>query len=182
MLSYCPEKAVTRLPRGLEASSIHQGVLKYQIGERKRAVRFEADASYDDPETVGESEPQIPESQSDGEEIASLATAFSSMGVYKTDLGPTGGSADMIGRGPGTEQANIAELKSKRDHRSRPKPPILRIYASTSGKGPLPASVVKKFWNKRMDSVYCFVVTWHISERGIWMDAHTCAGRTSLIS
>lgn len=31
------------------------------------------------------------------------------------------------------------------------KPPVLKIHASTSGKGPLPASVVEKFWSTRKD-------------------------------
>lgn len=40
------------------------------------------------------------------------------------------------------------------------KPPVLRIHASTSGEGPLPASVVRKFWNIRESwiflSLYCY--------------------------
>lgn len=222
------EKAVTRLPQGLENSSGHHRVLRYDFGGLKCAVRFEVDASYDDPSTLGETERQVSKAQSNGEEIASLATAFSSMAVNKTGSGPTGGSADMIRRGAGTEQASVAELKSRKDHRSKPKPewlpqlwlgrtrylitghhekgifdevhvhdlreqleawekneanqealqkmavllsrlrdvvraneakpcvvlcekavkpPVLRIHASTSGKGPLPASVMEKFWS-----------------------------------
>lgn len=224
------EKAVTRLPRGLENSSGHHRVLKYDFGKLKCAVCFEVDASYDDPNTVGESEHQVPKSQSGGEETASLATAFSSKTVNKTGSGSTGGSADTICRGAGTQQANVAELKSRKDNRTKAKwlpqlwlgrtryliaghhengtfnevhvhdfeeqleawekndvnqkalqkmavllsrlrdivrangaqpcvvlcekavkPPILRIHASTSGKEPLPASVVEKFWNTRKD-------------------------------
>lgn len=224
------EKVATRLPRGLGNSSGHHRVLRYDFGGLKCAVRFEVDASYDDPDTGGEIEGHDPKAESYGDEITSLATAFSSIEVNKAGSGSTGGSADTIPRGAGTVQASVAELKSRRDHRSNPKPhwlpqlwfgrtrylitghhengtfdevrvhdlteeleaweknevnqealqkmavllsrlrdtvraneakscvvlcekavkpPTLRIHAFTSGKGPLPASVVEKFWNKR---------------------------------
>lgn len=224
------EKVATRLPQGLENSSGHHRVLRYDFGGLKCAVRFEVDATYDDPDTVGESERKVSKSESYGEEVASLATTFSSIAVDKAGSRSTGGSADTIPRGAGTDQASVAELKSRKDHRSKPKPDwlpqlwlgrtrylitghhengtfddvrvhdlrdeleawekneanqealqkmavllsrlgdivrtneakscvalcekavkpyTLRIHASTSGKGPLPASVVEKFWNKR---------------------------------
>ncbi|KAK7698130.1 hypothetical protein SLS64_012805 [Diaporthe eres] len=223
------EKAATRLHRGLENSSGHHRVLRYDFGGLKCAVRFEVDASYDDPDTVGEGERHVAEAESYGEEVASLATAFSSIAVNKASSGSTGGSADTIPRGAGTDQASVAELKSRKDHSSKPKPNwlpqlwlgrtrylitghhengtfddvrvhdlreeleaweknevnqealqkmaallsrlrdtvrtnqakscvalcekavkpyTLRIHASTSRKGPLPASVVEKFWEK----------------------------------
>ncbi|KAI7780546.1 hypothetical protein LA080_015947 [Diaporthe eres] len=224
------EKAATRSSRGLENSSGHHRVLRYDLGGLKCAVRFEVDASYDDPDTVGEGERHVAKAESYGEEVASLATAFSSIAVKKAGSGSTGGSADTIPRGAGTDQASVAELKSRKDHGSKPKPNwlpqlwlgrtrylitghhengtfddvrvydlreeleaweknevnqealqkmaallsrlrdtirtnqgkscvalcekavkpyTLRIHASTSGKGPLPASVVEKFWEKR---------------------------------
>lgn len=224
------EKAVTRLPRGLENSSGHHRVLRYDFGGLKCAVRFEVDASYADPDAVGESELNVPKAESYREKVASLSTAFSAIGMDKTGSGSIGGSAATISRGAGTDQANIAELKSRKDHSSKPKPnwlpqlwfgrtryliaghhengtfdevhvhdlreqlqawekvevnqealqkmavllsrlrdivrtneakscvvicekavrpPVLRVHASTSGKGPLPAAVVEKFWNKR---------------------------------
>lgn len=229
------EKAVTRLPPGLEGSSSHHRVLRYNFGRLKCAVRFEVDASYHDPEIAGETEAQPPAFEADGEKMASLMTTFASMAVNKTEAGPTGGSADTIRRGAGTAQTSVAELKSRTDRPLQPlylrlkptpgwlpqlwfgrtrylvhglhehgnfskvhvhdmkeqlevweknefnqqalqklavllsqlrnivrktkdkacvvlceqivKPPVLRIHASTSGKGPLPASVMEKFWN-----------------------------------
>ncbi|KAG6368198.1 hypothetical protein INS49_002399 [Diaporthe citri] len=224
------EKVATRLPRGLENSSGHHRVLRYDFGRLKCAVCFEVDSTYGDPETVRESETYIPKAKSYGEESKSLATAFSSIAVDKAGSESTGGSADTIPRGAGTDQASVAELKSRQDNRSNPKPGwfpqlwlgrtrylitghhengtfddvrvqdlreeleaweknelnqetlqkmavllsrlrdtvrateakscvalcektvrpyTLRIHASTSGKGPLPDSVVEKFWNKR---------------------------------
>lgn len=216
------EKAVTRLPQGLGNSSGHHRVLQYDFGGLKCAVRFEVDASYD-PNTLGESERQVPNARSNAEEIASLGTAFSSIKVSKTGSGSTLVSADMIRRGAGTQQESVAEVKSRtktkpewlpqlwlgrtrylitghhengtfdkvhvhdlreqleaweknevnqealqkmamllsrlrdvvRANEAKPcvvicekavKPPVLRIHALTSGKGPLPASMMDKFW------------------------------------
>lgn len=224
------EKAVTRMPRGLESSSGHHRVLRYDFGGLNCAVRFEVDASYGDPNALGGSEVNIPGAESHGEKAASLSTAFSAMGMDKTGSGSRGGSAATISRGAGTDQAMVAELKSRKGHRSTPKPdwlpqlwfgrtrclivgrhvngtfdevhvhdlgerleawekidinqmalqkmavlisrlrdivraneakscvvigekavkpPVLRVHASLSGKGPLPAAVVEKFWGKR---------------------------------
>lgn len=224
------EEAVTRLPRGLENSSGHHRVLRYDFGGLNCAVRFEVDASYDDPDAIRKSELHVPKAESCGEKAACLPTAFSAMGTDKTGSGSTGGSAATISRGSGTDQASVAELKSRKDHSSKPKPnwlpqlwfgrtryliaghhengtfdevhvhdlreqleawekvevnqealqkmavllsrlrnivraneakscvvicekavkpPVLRVHASTSGRRPLPATVVEKFWNKR---------------------------------
>lgn len=219
------EKAVTRLPQGLGNSSGHHRVLRYDFGGLKCAVRFEVDASYD-PNNLGETKQQIPQARSNGEEIASLTTAFSSIAVNKTGSGSTVVSADMIRRGSGTQQESVAEVKSRtkpkpdwlpqlwlgrtrylitghhkngtfyevnvhdlkeqleawekndvnqealqkmavllsrlrdivRANEAKPcvvlcekavKPPVLRIHTSTSGKGPLPTSVIEKFWSTR---------------------------------
>lgn len=223
------EEAVTRLPRGLENSSGHHRVLRYDFGGLNCAVRFEVDASYDDPDTIRKSELHVPKAESCGEKVASLSTAVSAMGIDKTGSGSTGGSATTISRGAGTDQASVVELKSRKGHRTTPKPdwlpqlwfgrtrclivgrhdngtfnevrvhdlgeqleawekvdvnqealqkmavllsrlrdivraneakscvlicekavkpPVLRVHASTSGRGPLPATVVEKFWNK----------------------------------
>lgn len=224
------EKAATRLPRGLENSSGHLRALRYDFGDLKCAVCFEADASYDGSDPVGKSERHDPEAESHGKEIASPKTPLSWIAVDEPGSGSTGSSADTIPRGAGTDQASVAELKSRGDHSSDPKPCwlpqlwlgrtrylitghhengtfddvrvddlreeleawekneinqatlqkvaillsrlrdtvraskvkscvafceksvrpyTLRIHASTSERGPLPAPVVEKFWNKR---------------------------------
>lgn len=209
------ETAMTRWPGGLENSSGHYSVLRYDFGGLKCAVRCEVNASYDVADTLGES-----------------GSGSTGGPADKTGSGSTGGSADTICRGVGTEQSRIAELKGQRGHQQNAnpnwlpqlwfgrmqylivgyhekgtfdgvrvyrvhdlrkrmnaweksdanqkalqkvamllsrlrdivratqakscvliseeadKPPVLRVHESTSGKGPLPASVVEKFWSK----------------------------------
>lgn len=222
------EKAATRLPPGLENSLGHHRVLQYDFGGLKCAVRFEVDASYEDPEIAGPTERQSPKLEALGEEIESLATGLSTMVMSEDGEGPTIGSANTIRCGKGTAQTTVAELKSIQNHRTKPKqawlpqlwfgrtryliighhekgifdrvrvqdlreelevwerdgvnqkalqkmavllsrlrdivrtndtkacvliyekavkPPTLRIHTSTTGKGVLPGSVVRKFWN-----------------------------------
>lgn len=121
------ERAVTRYPPGLEDSSGHHRVLRYDFGGLNCAVGFEVDAAYDDPETAGVSEGHDSKMEAHGQELNSLATDISSMHVAKdkSSVGRTRGSADTIRRGAGTAQEGVAELKSRKvkahAHRARPK-------------------------------------------------------------
>ncbi|KAI3390416.1 hypothetical protein diail_9728 [Diaporthe ilicicola] len=115
------EKAVTRFPPGLEDSSGHHRVLRYDVGGLKCAVRFEVDAFYNDPETTAINEDQIPKVERHNEDVESLAMGFTSMVVDRTSAASTDGSAHTLRRGAGTAQAGVAELKSRKDHRPKPK-------------------------------------------------------------
>lgn len=107
------EKAVTQLPRGFEDSSGHHRVIQYDFGGLKCAVRYEVDASYDDPESVAKAGEQSLKLEGHEEEMESLTAASSSVTLAETGT---------IRRGAGTEQASVAWLRIIKGHRSKPRP------------------------------------------------------------
>ncbi|KUI72688.1 hypothetical protein VM1G_08220 [Cytospora mali] len=117
------ERATTRLPPGLSNSTAHHRVLRYNLGGLECAVRFEVDASYDDPNTAGVSGDGGPSDAAQGGQFESLEAGFSSLALGKTtNAGPGDVSVSTVSRGSGTPQTSVAELKTQRISRSRPKP------------------------------------------------------------
>ncbi|ROV91345.1 hypothetical protein VMCG_09679 [Cytospora schulzeri] len=119
------EQATTRLPPGLQDSSSHHRVLRYKLGGLECAVRFEVDASYDDPNesVVQVSGAGIPSGVSQRDDIESLGASLSSMALGNSANTPAANDISMraITRGSGTPQTSVAELKSHTINKGRPK-------------------------------------------------------------
>lgn len=106
-------KAVTQFPRGYEDSSDHHRVIQYDFGGLKCAVRYEVDASYNDPDLVAKAGERLPELAAHEEEMEPLTAASSSMTLTETGT---------IRRSVGTEQPSVAWLRIIKGHRSKPRP------------------------------------------------------------
>lgn len=117
------ERATTRLPQSLLDSTAHHRVLRYKLGGLECAVRFEVDAAYDDPNETGVSGAGERGDAAERDDLGSLEASVSSMALGKSASAPVANDVSMsaISRGSGTPQASVAELKSQKRFKSRPK-------------------------------------------------------------